>query len=103
MRSWKTRLLALVAVMALLVSIAGPAMAQDFERCRDFGDVVRCDGDFFVEVDDDFFFDDDDFFFSPFFFSPFFFDDDFNDVADELCSPLNPDAVNELVPGCIFA
>ena len=25
-----------------------------------------------------------------------------DDVADELCSPLNSDAVNDLVPGCIF-
>ncbi len=51
-------------VMALLTSVAEAAMARDFGRCRDFGDVVRCDGDFFVEADGDFF------------FSPFFFDDD---------------------------
>ena len=33
-----------------------------------------------------------------FLFDPFWFL-----FADELCSPLNPDWVNELVPGCIFA
>jgi hypothetical protein len=34
-----------------------------------------------------------DFSFFSFFFS----------FADDLCSPLNPDEINELVPGCIFA
>jgi hypothetical protein len=33
-----------------------------------------------------------------FLFDPFLFL-----FAGDLCSPLNPDAVNELVPGCIFA
>lgn len=46
------------------------------------------------DFDDDFDLEDEDFFvFDSFLFL----------FADELCSPLNPDAVNELVPGCIFA
>ena len=74
-------LLAVVALMVTLLAIqTGPAMAQsfsnrgnnsdqnsfivtgddvffddlddDFDRCRDFNDVFRCDGEFFVEVDE---------------------------------------------------
>ncbi len=83
--------LAVGAVMVAMLAMApGPAMAADFDRCRDLnGDFVRCDGELFVEADefdsfddgfffvsgddfdDDFFFDDDEFF--------FFGDDDFDD------------------------
>ncbi len=86
--------LAVAAVMvASLAMVPGPAMAADFDRCRDLrGDFVRCDGELFVEVDEfdsfdegfffvgdddfDFFNDDDDF---DFFGDGFFVgDDDFD-------------------------
>ncbi len=46
--------LAVAAVMvASLAMVPGPAMAADFDRCRDLrGDFVRCDGELFVEVDE---------------------------------------------------
>lgn len=78
--SWKARLMMLLAVAAMLITVAGPVMAQDFDDC-DFigvdGDdaVFECtvdldfdgiddnfddfvDGDF-DGIDDRFFFDDD--------------------------------------------
>ena len=54
-----------VVMAAMLVAVQGPAMA-DVQRCHDFNDdVVRCDGEFFVDTDE-------------FGFFPFFFDDDFD-------------------------
>ncbi|MBA4116620.1 MAG: hypothetical protein H0X71_09365 [Rubrobacter sp.] len=77
--------LAVAAVMvASLAMVPGPAMAADFDRCRDLrGDFVRCDGELFVEVDEFdsfdegfFFIGDDDF---DFFDDGFFFGgDDFD-------------------------
>ena len=80
MRRTKLVLAAAALMVSMLTVMAGPAMADDFTRCRDLrGDFVRCNGDLFQGVDNNFrvndFNDDEDFFFvSPFFVSPFFFD-----------------------------
>ncbi|MCA1729808.1 MAG: hypothetical protein LC751_10500 [Actinobacteria bacterium] len=53
--AWKARLLVLATAVAMLMSIAGTAMADDFTRCRDLnGDFVRCNGDLFEQVDNNF-------------------------------------------------
>jgi hypothetical protein len=50
--AWKARLLVLATAVAMVMSIAGTAMADDFTRCRDLnGDFVRCNGDLFEQVD----------------------------------------------------
>lgn len=65
MKSWKARLLALLTVMALLISIAGPAMADRGDDCR------RFHGDLYCEVDrgdrnDHRFYKDYDFYYFPY-------------------------------------
>ena len=79
MRRIKLVLAAATLMVAMFTAVAGPAMADDFTRCRDLrGDFVRCNGDLFEEVDNDFNGFDNDFFFSPFVFNPFFFGFGFN-------------------------
>ena len=66
MRRIKLVLAALAVMAAAFIAVSGPAMADDFTRCRDLnGPFVRCDGDLFQRVND---------FNDGFFFDPFFFD-----------------------------
>ena len=85
MKSWKVRLMALLAVAALLLTTGGPVMADDFGDCE----FVGFDGDeaiFVCELDVDFdgISDDiDDFIDADFdgFDDRFFFDDDIDEDA----------------------
>lgn|SRR5918997_105314 len=97
MNSWKTRLLVLVTVMALLTSIAGPAMADRGEDCR------RFHGDRYCEVDrgdrgdrGDHRFRNDYYdyyifypFYSPYFFFPYY-SYGHNDCGFDWGGPVNP-------------
>ena len=66
MRRTKMVLAVAALMVSMLTAMAGPAMANDFDRCRDLnGPFVRCDGDLFQRVND---------FNDGFFFDPFFFD-----------------------------
>ncbi len=82
-----TLVLGLVAVMAsMMVVLAAPAiMAEDNNPLDDRLDLD--DGHFLVldDVDLD---------------SSFVIDEE---LADQWCSPLSPDAINNAIPGCIFA
>jgi hypothetical protein len=86
-------------MVALLVAFAAPAMANGNDdngndaRHLDRNDINDFRFDNFNDRNDFDFADD------GFFFSPFVSDED---LADELCSPLNSDDINDLVPGCIF-
>ena len=66
MRRVKLVLAALALVVATFAALSGPAMADDL-NCRDsFGNLIRCDGQFFAPVsdtNDGFFFDTSGFFF----------------------------------------
>jgi hypothetical protein len=109
--------LAVAAAMAMmLVAFVAPAMADtkdkndnhrnDFVRSSDSGFNDHNDwndsnhhNDWFEHGDwDDFGVTNDGFFFSPF-VTNFATNED---LADELCSPLNSDELNSVVPGCIF-
>ena len=68
MRRIKLVLAALAVMVAAFVAVSGPAMADDFTRCRDLnGPFVRCNGDLFERANRD----DDIFFVQPIFVSPF--------------------------------
>jgi hypothetical protein len=94
MKGWKTRLLALVTVMALLTSIAGPAIADRGDDCR------RFHGDRYCEVDrgdrGDHKFRNDDFdnyyIFYPFYYPYFFpyYSYGYNDCGFDRGGPVNP-------------
>ena len=106
-------LLAAVVALAALMLAAAPAFAanKDNDRKLDRQD-VRLDKQILNNNDDGFndnnfcdwecdnhdFFDNHDF--DRFDDNVVFVNE--NDLADELCSPLNPDWVNNQVPGCIF-
>jgi hypothetical protein len=45
MNSWKVRLLALLTIMTLLVSVAGPALADRGDDCRRFHGERYCEVD----------------------------------------------------------
>jgi hypothetical protein len=94
--------LAVAAAMAMmLVAFVAPAMADTNDKNdNDRNDFVRSiDSDWNDHNDwNDFGFDNDGLFFSP--FATNFVTNE--DLADELCSPLNSDELNNVVPGCIF-
>ncbi len=79
--------LAVAAVLvAMLATVPGPAIAADFERCRDLrGDFVRCDGDLYVAYDPFDYYD----FYDPFYFYNPFFYPGFYDFDDNPC--IGPD------------
>ena len=101
-----TLVLGVVAVMAaMLVALAAPAMAKDNDG-RKGGDINRQDNRF-ERLDhrldnrvDRLDLDDGGFLVSDVDFSPVFATDE--GLADELCSPLNSDAIDNAIPGCIF-
>lgn len=87
MKSWKARLFALLTVMALLTSIAGPAMADRGDDCR------RFHGDRYCEVDrgdhrfrNDF---DNEFVFYPFYYYYFPYYYYYNDCGFDWDGPVN--------------
>ena len=53
MRSWKARLLVLLAAVAMLATVSGPVMAHDLDDC------IWWRGDWYCEHDDDHHDDDD--------------------------------------------
>jgi hypothetical protein len=103
-----TLILGVVAVMvAMLVALAAPAMAKDNgghnnRGGHNNGGINRLDNrldrvdnrlDNRVDLDGDFLASDGD-------RSPVFTTN--NALADDLCSPLSSDAINNTIPGCIF-
>jgi hypothetical protein len=93
-----TIVLGLVTVMAaMMVALAAPAMAKDNNRQENHVDnrldrlENRLDNRFDLEGN---------FLVSDVDFSPVFTTDE--GLADELCSPLSSDAINNAIPGCIF-
>ena len=94
--------LAVAAAMAMmLVAFVAPAMAGTNDKNdNDRNDFVRSSDSDWNDHNDwnDFGFDNDGLFFSP--FATNFVTNE--DLADELCSPLNSDELNNVVPGCIF-
>src|SRR5215210_495012 len=93
-----TIVLGLVTVMAaMMVALAAPAMAKDNNRQENHVDnrldrlENRLDNRFDLEGN---------FLVSDVDFSPVFTTDE--GLADELCSPLSSDAINNAIPNCIF-
>ena len=77
---------AAVLMVGMLSAIAGPAMADDFTRCKDLnGDFVRCDGDLFQQVDNNGFND--------------FGFNNFNDCNDGLFNDCNDGLFNDCNDG----
>ncbi len=93
-----TLILGVAAVMAaMMVALAAPAMAKDNNRQEN-----RVDNrlDRLENRLDNRFDSDGDFLVSDIDFSPVFTTDE--GLADELCSPLSSDAINNAIPDCIF-
>lgn len=86
MKSWKVRLLALFTVMALLASIAGPVMADDWDDCRRFHGDLYCEVDrgdyrFYNDFDDTFIF------YPYFYYFPYYY---YNDCGYDWDGPVTP-------------
>ncbi|MCA1738783.1 MAG: hypothetical protein LC740_08160 [Actinobacteria bacterium] len=91
--------LGLVAVVvAMMVAFAAPAMAADNDRHENRVD-HRLDNRL-DRLDDRFGLNGESFFVSDIDFGPLFVTD--KGLADELCSPLSFEAINDAIPGCIF-
>ena len=96
----KLMLLAAIVAIAVLMMAAAPALADDGnnnDRQLDRKD-IKLDKQLLNQNDDNFCH------FDCGFNEGLFFNDfgENDDLADELCSPLNPDWINNQVPGCIF-
>ena len=90
MKSWKARLMILVTVMAMLSSVAGPAMADDRDDCRRFHGERYCEvdrGNRFDKYYDNYY--DNAFVFYPY---PYFYPYSYynNDCGYDWGGPLNP-------------
>jgi hypothetical protein len=103
-----TLILGVVAVMvAMLVALSAPAMAKDNsgrnngggDNHSNNGGINRLDNQL-DRLDNRFDVDDGAFLVTDLDRSPVFTTN--NGLADELCSPLSSDAINNAIPGCIF-